>query len=81
MPACDHVGPEQVVEYAENVLRERGVPPEKWEGARYAWSGNVDETTSVHVEVVRQNGDWFVAKLERRKEAIPESEAGYRTLG
>lgn len=80
MPACDHVGPEQVVEYAEKALRERGLPAEQWEGARYAWSGNVEENTSVHVEVVRQNGNWFVTKLERRNEALPESETGYRTL-
>jgi hypothetical protein len=80
MPSCDHVGPEQVVEYAESALRERGLPPEQWEGARYAWSGNVDESTSVHVEVVRERGDWRVTKLERRKVAVPESETGYRTL-
>ena len=80
MPNCDHVGPEQVVEYAEHALRERGLPPEQWDGARYAWSGNVDEHTSVHVEVVRENGDWRVSQLERRKSAIPESESGYRVL-
>ena len=42
MPNCDHVGPEQVVEYAEHALRERGLQPEKWDGARYAWAGNVE---------------------------------------
>ena len=80
MPNCDHIGPEQVVEYAEERLRERGLAPEQWDGARYAWAGNVDEHTSVHVEVVREHGDWRVTKLERRKSAIPESESGYRTL-
>jgi hypothetical protein len=80
MPNCDHVGPEQVIEYAEHALRERGLPPEQWDGARYAWSGNVDEKTSVHVEVVRENDGWRVTQLERRKSAIPESESGYRTL-
>ncbi|HEY6136643.1 MAG TPA: hypothetical protein VI670_02660 [Thermoanaerobaculia bacterium] len=80
MPNCDHIGPEQVVEYAEERLRERGLAPEQWDGARYAWAGNVDEHTSVHVEVVREHGDWRVTKLERRKSAIPESESGYRAL-
>jgi hypothetical protein len=80
MAGCDHIGPEQVVEYAENALRERGLPEERWEGARYAWSGNVDEQTSVHVEVLRENGDWRVTHLERRKSPIPESESGYRTV-
>ena len=80
MPNCDHVGPEQVIEHAEQELRGRGPPPERWDGARYAWAGNVDDNTSVHVEVVRENGGWRVTKLERLKSAIPESESGYRTL-
>lgn len=81
MPNCDHVGPEQVVEYAETALRARGLPPARWDGARYAWSGNVDENTSVHIEVAHENGDWRCTKLERRKGAIPESESGFRALG
>ena len=32
---------------------------------RYAWAGNVDEHTSVHVGVVREHGDRRVTKLER----------------
>jgi len=79
MPACDHVGPEQVVEYGERVLRERQLPEGAWDGARFSWRGNVDEATSVHVEVLREAGDWRVTRLERhRGETVAEEESGYR---
>jgi hypothetical protein len=80
MAGCDHVGPNEVVEYAENELRARGLPPEQWDGARYAFSGNIDEHASVLIEVVREDGDWCVTKIERRKSPIPESETGYRAV-
>jgi hypothetical protein len=81
MAGCDHIGPNEVVEYAESELRTRGLPPAQWDGARYAFAGNIDENTSVHVEVLYENGDWRCTKLERRKSAIPESETGFRALG
>jgi hypothetical protein len=81
MAGCDHVGPNEVVEYAETELRARGLPPDQWDGARFAFSGNIDENASVHIEVTRENGDWRCTRLERRKSAIPESESGFRALG
>jgi hypothetical protein len=81
MAGCDHIGPNEVVEYAENELHARALPPAQWEGARYSYSGNIDENASVHIEVLYENGDWRCTKLERRKSAMPESEIGFRALG
>lgn len=81
MPNCDHIGPEQVIEWGEQLLRERRVPESQWNGARFSWRGNVDATTSVHVEVLREQDDWRVTQLERRRNApIDDAESGYRAL-
>lgn len=81
MPNCDHVGPEQVIEWGEQLLRERNVPEAHWNGARFSWRGNVDATTSVHVEVLRESDDWRVTQLQRRRgETVADEESGYRAL-
>ena len=77
---CDHIGPAEVVEYAEQLLHERNLPVEKWEGTRVAWSGNVEPGRSVLVEVVRENDDWRVTRLERRQEPIDEAEIGFQVI-
>jgi len=79
--ACDHIGPQEVVDYAEQILRERGIPPERWTGTRATWSGNAESGIAVHIEVLRDADDWRVTKLERQRDVVvPESEAGFRVL-
>jgi len=79
--ACDHIGPQEVVDYAEQILRERGIPPERWTGTRVSWSGNAESGMAIHIEVLRDADDWRVTKLERQRGvAVPESEEGYRVL-
>ena len=73
---CDHIGPADVVEFAERTLRERGVPPEEWEGTRATWSGVAESGLAIHIEVTRDADDWCVTRLDRSRETI--SEAGFR---
>ncbi len=77
---CDHIGPAEVVEYAEQLLREKNVPEAQWTGTRVAWSGNVDPATSILVEVVRDEDDWRVTRLERRPEPMDEAEGGFHVI-
>ena len=80
---CDHTGPAELIEMAERWLRERDVPSDCWNGARFAWRENVAEPnywTSVVVEVERRGGDWVVTRLDRSNDTIAGDELGLRAL-
>jgi hypothetical protein len=80
---CDHTGPADVIDMAERFLRERGVAPERWPGARFSWRENVTDTTywtSVTIDVERRGGEWIVTRLDRSKDRIPTEELGLREL-
>ena len=79
--ACDHIGPQEVVEFAEEFLRRREIPPEEWAGTRATWSGNAESGMAIHIEVLRDAGDWRVTKLDRQRDVtVPEGDAGFRVI-
>ena len=80
--ACDHIGGPELIEMAEQSLRERGVPEGEWPGRRFRWSENLAESmwASVCVEVERRGDQWIVVRLDRNREALPEEETGFREV-
>lgn len=74
--ACDHKGGPELIEMAEQFLRNGG------SGTRFRWSENLDGGmwASVIVEVERRGDQWVVTRLDRRSEALPTEETGFRSL-
>lgn len=80
---CDHTGPAELIEMAERYLRDRNLPDERWNGARFAWRENVAEPkywTSVVLEIERRGSDWIVTRLDRSNDAISAHELGLHAL-
>lgn len=77
---CDHVGPTELIEMAENDLRERCVEPAK--GMRFRWSENPPDGmwASIVIEIERRGEQWIVTRLDRNREALPQDETGFRAL-
>jgi hypothetical protein len=80
--ACDHVGPQELIEMAEGELRRRGVAAEEWDGLKFRWSENTDGGfwASIVIEVERRSGNWTVTRLDRSAELQPQAETGLRQL-
>ena len=79
---CDHIGGPELIEMAENDLRERNVSPTQWPGLRFRWSENLSDSmwASVTVEIERRGDQWIVTRLDRNRESLPEEETGFRAL-
>ena len=77
---CDHIGGPELIEMAEQHLRERGVTSGQWPGLRFRWSENLTDSmwASVVVEVERRGEQWIVTRLDRNRE--PVEETGFRAL-
>src|SRR5947209_3607182 len=77
---CDHIGPTELIEMAETNLRERDIAPA--EGMRFRWSENpIDGMwASIVTEIERRGEQWIVTRLDRNRERLPGSEAGFRAL-
>ena len=79
---CDHLDPKDVFVLAEEDLRRRGIPEELWNGAKFRNGENLPGGmwASVVIEVERRGTNWVCTRLDRNKEALPESEAGLRMI-
>ena len=57
-----------------------GTPPQSWNGLRFRWSENLDDSmwASVIVEVERRGDGWVVTRLDRRRE--PLEKQGFEQL-
>jgi hypothetical protein len=77
---CDHVGPVELIEMSEALLRERGRSPEP--GMRFGFGENLPEGmwAAVVTEIERRGDQWIVVRLDRKKEPLPETELGLREL-
>jgi hypothetical protein len=79
---CEHVGPVELIEMAEEHLRQAGVETSLWPGSHFRWSEDVTGGTwaSVILEVERRGEDWIVTRLERSREPLSGDEAGFQVL-
>lgn len=77
---CDHVGAPELIEMAEEHLRQQGIPPAGWSGRRFRHGQNLDEGmwASVVVEIERRGEDWVVTRLDRSRERVAET--GFEAL-
>ena len=75
---CDHVGPVELIEMSESLLRERGLTPAP--GMRFGFGENLPNGmwASVVTEIERRGEQWIVTRLDRKKEPLPETELGLR---
>lgn len=77
---CDHKGGPELIEMAEERLRNMQVPEAQWPGLRFRWSENLTDGmwASVIVEIERRGGQWIVTRLDRNRERVGET--GFRAL-
>lgn len=70
--ACDHKGGPELIEMAEQYLRDRGQRAEP--GLKFRWSENLEGGmwASVIVEIERRGEQWIVTRLDRRAEAVTD---------
>jgi len=73
--ACDHIDPPEVMERAEEWLRAKGIPPERWSGMRIRHAENTPNAKgwkSVVIEIERRDGNWVVTHIDRRPEVLTD---------
>ncbi len=61
---------------AEEWLRERGVPQDKWSGLRILHAENTPNAKawkSVVIEIERRDGEWVVTDIDRRPEVLTDT--------
>jgi len=80
---CDHLGPPDIIDLAEQTLRARNIPENEWPGLRVHHGENLVDGmwASVVIEIERRGRDWIVTKLDRNADPISESEVGLKVLG
>jgi hypothetical protein len=80
--ACDHFQPGDLANLAEEYLKGKAVPEERWEGSRFRYGagGGTGPFKAVYMEVERKKGDWVVVKLDRRKEDLAAGDAGFKIV-
>jgi hypothetical protein len=64
---CNHLGPIEIMQLAEERLARDGVAEEAWEGLVFGWGESVtgSQWTSVYTEIERRGGTWLVTKIDR----------------
>jgi len=64
---CNHLGPIDVMQLAEERLIRDGVAEESWEGRVFGFGENVtgSQWASVYTEIERRGGTWVVTKIDR----------------
>ena len=79
---CDHIGGPELIEMAEQHLRERSVPAEQWPGLRFRWSENLTDSmwASVVLEIERRGEQWIVTRLDRKREPVANADTGFRAV-
>jgi hypothetical protein len=77
---CDHKGGPELIEMAEEDLRNRGVPESRWPGLKFRWAENLEDAmwASVVVEIERRGEQWIVTRLDRNR--APLAETGFREV-
>jgi hypothetical protein len=76
--ACNHLGPIDIMQLAEERLGRDGVAPELWEGIVYGFGENVtgSQWTSVYTEIERRGGTWVVIKIDRMTTPLDPAREG-----
>jgi hypothetical protein len=73
---CDHADGPVVMQLAEEWLRERGIPQEKWSGMRFRHAENTPDAKgwkSVVIEIERRGGEWIVTGIDRLPDPVSQS--------
>jgi hypothetical protein len=80
--ACDHFQPADLAKLAEDYLKGRSIPEERWEGSRFRYGagGGSGPFKAVIMEVARKKGNWVVVKLDRRKEELAGADTGFSVV-
>ena len=72
---CDHLGPQEIMDMAEEHLRALGLPHERWRGAQVRHAENTPGGmwASIVIELERRGDEWIVTRLDRNREPVAET--------
>lgn len=77
---CEHKGPHELIEMAEEHLAL--TPRDLWPGRRFRWAENVEGGmwASIVTEIERRGDQWIVTRLDRNADRLEDAETGFRQL-
>ena len=75
---CNHLGPIEIMQLAEERLSRDGVAESAWEGLVFGFGENVtgSQWTSVYTEIERRGGAWTVTKIDRMTTTLDPAREG-----
>lgn len=75
---CDHLGPIDLMQMAEEHLRSHGIAEPEWRGKTFAYGENLTEGmwASVWTEIERRGDEWIVTRIDRNRDPLPDSRLG-----
>ncbi|MFA6957610.1 MAG: hypothetical protein WC538_17210 [Thermoanaerobaculia bacterium] len=75
---CNHLGPIDVMQLAEERLAGDSIAAEAWEGLVFGFGENVtgSQWASVYTEIERRGGTWVVTKIDRMTTTIDPQREG-----
>lgn len=75
---CDHLGPIDLMQIAEEYLRANGIEELDWRGRTFGYGENLADGmwASVWTEIERRGDEWIVTRIDRNREPLPDSRIG-----
>ena len=79
---CDHANPPDIMLKAEEWLRSKGVPEERWPGMRFRHAENTpgQRWSSVVIDIERRGAQWIVTAIDRRSDTVSPDAVGLSSL-
>ena len=79
---CDHANPPDIMRKAEEWLRSKGVPEERWSGMKFRHVENTpgQRWNSVVIDIERRGAEWIVTAIDRRSDTVPPASVGLSSL-
>jgi hypothetical protein len=79
---CSHTDPPDIMRKAEDWLRVRGIPEDRWSGMKIRHAENTpgQRWSSVVIDIERRGAEWIVTQIDRRSEILPPGAAELSAL-
>jgi hypothetical protein len=75
---CNHLGPIDIMQLAEEKLRDEGIAEDAWDGLVFGFGESVtgSQWASVYTEIERRGGSWVVTRIDRMATPLDPAREG-----